>query len=347
MTRKLSLSLGMMGLLVLAGSSPGDASARQGQNEDIPVTRAAMHGDGTFEAPDGSVFTSQRAFIEAGRRCFEPLDGGDDPTAPGDPAPRDLDGRGVRPVTNAAGTDSASLAEAAAAPTVNVYVHVVQGDGQAGESGTGYVPLSWINAQITVLNAAFAGLGPDGSGANTGFNFSLSSTDYTVSSSWYGAGPGTSAERSMKNALRLGTAADLNIYLTGGGGYLGWATFPSSYRNQPKQDGVVCYWASLPGSNYRPYNEGDTATHEVGHWLGLYHTFQGGCNGSGDSVSDTPAERSAAYGCPVGRNTCPRNAGADPIQNFMDYTDDFCMFQFTTGQSSRMSSQWNTYRAGK
>ncbi len=247
---------------------------------------------------------------------------------------RDLVAKGIGS-RNTDGSVTATLA--AAAVTINVYVHVI-----SDTFGNGSVPETQISSQINVLNAAYS---------PWGFSFAVVSTDRTTNNTWYTAGPGTAAETQMKNALRQGSADDLNIYANNmGGGLLGWATFPSSYGSSPTMDGVVVLFTSLPGGTAAPYNLGDTATHEVGHWMGLYHTFQGGCarkTTGGDGVADTPAEKSPAYACPVGRDSCRTLSGLDPITNFMDYSDDACMNTFTAGQGDRMSAQWATYRAGK
>ncbi|MCY7376863.1 MAG: zinc metalloprotease [Pyrinomonadaceae bacterium] len=217
---------------------------------------------------------------------------------------------------------------------INVYFHVIN-NGSGVSNGN--ITTQMINDQMSVLNSAYA---------SWGWSFNLVFTSRTTNATWYNGCYGSS-ESAMKNALRQGTADDLNIYTCNpSGGILGYATFPSSYSSSPKLDGVVMLYSSLPGGTAVPYNLGDTGTHEVGHWMGLYHTFQGGCSTNGDFVSDTPAERSPAYGCPTGRNSCTgsRYPGNDPITNFMDYTDDSCMFRFSAGQDTRMDSQFTTYR---
>jgi hypothetical protein len=220
--------------------------------------------------------------------------------------------------------------------TIPVWFHVIN---NGSTTTAGNVPDTWISAQLQVLNDAYA---------QTPFRFSLAGTTRTTNATWYTMGPNTSAETQAKTALRRGGSGTLNIYTANpGGGLLGWATFPSNYVSSPSRDGVVILYNSMPGGNALPYNLGDTGTHEVGHWLGLYHTFQGGCTTSNDLVTDTPAERSAAYGCPTGRDSCTgkRFDGFDPITNFMDYTDDACMNTFTVAQSQRMDAQHAQYRS--
>jgi pregnancy-associated plasma protein-A len=222
--------------------------------------------------------------------------------------------------------------------TIPVWVHVIaENTSRAG----GYIPDSMIASQLAVLNDSYDG-GTVG-GATTAFAFTLQGITRNVRPEWYPIVQGSTAERNMKSALRRGGKETLNIY-TGelSDDLLGWATFPQ--RTLSSRDGVVVLAESLPGGTAGIYSLGDTGTHEVGHWLNLYHTFQGGCSGQGDQVADTPAEASPAFNCPTGRNTCSA-PGNDPITNFMDYTQDSCMFQFTAGQATRMINAWNAYRA--
>jgi hypothetical protein len=271
---------------------------------------------------NGSHFASQQAYVDSGARC-----------STHQPSALEMTLQAAREQQwvaeqRAQGRDPTAAATGGVIP---VYWHTI-----TNSAGQGAPTGQQISDQITVLNAAYV---------SSGFSFELVAVDSSANNSWYTC-TGGSCETQMKNALRQGGANALNIYANNmGGGLLGWATFPSSYASAPMMDGVVILTASVPGGSAAPYNLGDTATHEVGHWMGLYHTFQGGCRNPGDSVADTAAERSAAFGCPTGLNTCRFKRGKDPITNFMDYTDDACMTEFSLGQDDRMNQMFLQYRS--
>jgi hypothetical protein len=222
--------------------------------------------------------------------------------------------------------------------TISVAFHVLRKDLTVAG---GNVPKRWIVDQIAVLNDSYGGLT---GGADTGFQFSLQSIDRTTNASWFRMNSGK--EKRMKAALKVGGLDTLNIYSADlGNSLLGWAYLAQDAASVGVLDGVVVHFKSLPGGPWGDrYSAGDTATHEVGHWLNLLHTFEGGCTGDGDLIDDTPAEASAAYQCPQGRDTCS-SPGVDPITNFMDYTYDSCMFEFTHDQAVRTQEAWAAYRA--
>lgn len=228
--------------------------------------------------------------------------------------------------------------------TIPVYIHFIR----PASHGIPYETLTrlQISQQIAVLNAAYDVNADPG---NTEFNFVLAGTTITYNNAWF-QDCGDDNEAAMKSALAVDPAHNLNVYVCGGitiddeSGVLGYSYLPAVFSEDSFMHGVVVLTGTFPGGSLAPYNEGDTMTHEVGHYLGLDHTFKGGCTSTNDHVSDTPQEKIPAFGCPYGRDTCPSDPGIDPVLNFMDYTDDDCMNHFTKGQKWRMKFQVTTFK---
>jgi len=228
-----------------------------------------------------------------------------------------------------------------ATTTLDLYFHVVYAN-QTVEGG--YVPDERIHDQVDVMNRDYS---------STGVQWNLKSISRIESPDWFfNIAPDSNGEKAMKAMYRKGSKSDLNVYTVGfenpdASGLLGIATFPMDYSSAPELDGVMMLHSTVPGSASKQFNLGRTLVHEAGHWVGLYHTFQGGCETPGDHVDDTTPEESPSKGCPINRKTCPGSLGFDPVQNFMDYSDDACMTSFTPGQAKRLKDQLAAYRGVK
>ncbi|KAG5978986.1 hypothetical protein E4U55_005685 [Claviceps digitariae] len=221
---------------------------------------------------------------------------------------------------------------------VNVYMHSVSA------TSNGLLSAATFQKQFDVLAADYA---------PSGFRMNLANTTTTVKPKWSNLS-NIYNEEEMKRALRQGTYRDLNLYFVDQideDKSLGMCRLPLEVVKGDEfffLDGCLIQAGTVPGGNQPPaWNMGKTVTHETGHWLGLFHTFEGGCTNPGDLIADTPASDSPTKGCPVNRDSCPKMAGLDPIHNYMDYSDDSCYEGFTKGQILRMHSQWQRYRAGK
>ena len=240
-------------------------------------------------------------------------------------------------------------------------------------NGGGDLSDARIEAQIEALNEGYAG---------TGFQFELVENTETLHPQWWNLVGAYGSEMSsirgggkdvdMKRLLASQDPGTLDVYSASLGQFLlGWATFPSDFSEATSYpeplpsflDGVIIDFRTVPQPEGNTegdlrvypdgtYEQGDTLTHEVGHWLELFHTFQGGCDDSddgGDFITDTPTEASPNFECPAvgepARDTCPNEPGLDPINNFMDYSFDTCLTEFTPQQAARMQLAWQTYRS--
>ncbi|KAF5138815.1 Extracellular metalloprotease [Metarhizium anisopliae] len=223
---------------------------------------------------------------------------------------------------------------------VDTYIHIISSD---GTPQGGNVSDDIVRRQIDVLNEGLSG---------TGFSVTLKGVDRTVNAAW----ANDRSEVAMKRELRKGSYKDLNLYYLnapqGSASIGGYCYFPVQGARPGSdsfiRDGCVMQFGSMPGGSLGSNNLGKVTVHEVGHWFGLFHTFQGGCEASsgGDQVDDTPAHaapRTASdYQCPADSNidTCPSLPGSDPLHNYMSYRQDRCYTEFTPGQISRMVSLW-------
>ena len=218
-------------------------------------------------------------------------------------------------------------------------VHVIRRN-----NASGGVSNAQVDAQMQVLNRSFRGdTSPDA--APTRFRFVLKSVDRTNNTDWH-EWTFNDDDRPAKRELHQGGTKTLNLYTASlRPGLLGYAFFP--VPTPEFVDGVVLLNESLPGGDEAPYNLGDTAVHEVGHWLNLYHTFENNCADPGDRVGDTPYESydGNPFACNEAMDSCPGKPGNDPVHNFSSYGNDACIDRFSAGQATRMSNAWNALRA--
>lgn len=191
---------------------------------------------------------------------------------------------------------------------VDTYMHIIYAN------KTKPISKLQVAAQFKALNVAFNPYD---------ISFELLNVTFTKNDKWASGDD----EGTMKDSLRQGDYASLNLYFVDTAkldnvNALGYCGFPINYPSDDTftKDGCVIAAESVPGGTSEPYNLGGTAIHEVGHWFGLFHTFQGGCEGDGDFVDDTPAQKEATSGCPSRMDTCPDLPGDDPIHNYMDYS---------------------------
>ncbi len=237
---------------------------------------------------------------------------------------------------------------------IPIYFHVIN-----SQPGLTHATQSQLRSQVNVLNKSFSGRSRRNNKAagRSGFQFRLAGTTHTTNAHWNDDCGSQRTNLELLDRLRVGGADTLNVVICSLDA-LGKAYYPTIVEINPIMDGIRIHPQTLPNNKWnrrlRPADRlhGDTLVHEVGHWLGLPHTFQGvarddegvlGCNeGPGDGIDDTPFH-AVNYICKAA-DTCP-GGGTDPIHNFMNYTLDPCLTEFSDGQIELMQATWLEYRA--
>ncbi len=233
-----------------------------------------------------------------------------------------------------------------------VVVHVIHNGGVENISD------SQIQSQIDVLNEDYrrkAGTNGFGNGVDTEIEFCLAKIDPNgkCTNGIVRVQSMLTNHQSFQRAQLSGLSywdntRYLNIYVvkTIAGNVIGY----SSYPNGPaSDDGVVCIHNYFGRTGTASASLGRTMSHEIGHWFGLYHTFNGGCGvdtcADGDYVCDTPPTANPNFGCPT-INSCSIDSPDvnDQVQNYMDYSNDACKNMFTLGQKLRMQATLDTIR---
>jgi hypothetical protein len=233
---------------------------------------------------------------------------------------------------------------------IPVVVHVIQ-----NTSGQGNISNAMIESQIDVLNEDFLALagtlGQNGNDAQVHFYLAqfdpngnpTNGITRTTNNTWF------NDSGDYWTSLNWNPTRYLNIYTNTASGALGYVPgLPQGGIVGQTSDRVVVLWSAF-GRNAPigpPFHLGRTATHEVGHYLGLFHTFDGGCgtpcNTAGDRICDTNPESGPVFGCPFSHTSC--GALQDPFHNYMDYSDDDCYEEFTSNQVNRMRCTLQNWR---